>query len=441
MNSTLRRLARLAAFLLVFVLLLLFANTHFIKTDTYAALTLQEMKHRDDIELAVVGSSLVRDHFNAALISEKTGLNAFSAAVPGLSLQGFLALTKELYLTNDPAYTVLVLEPYNFDTLKEDPNAQYKLMPYLTGLKARTDYYRDLVKEDGQYVDRFLMFRGFGAESPADVLKTIGLRYWPEKTYARIKDSLPKTMVYEGHGFLRHLSEGQSEALVRESMMREPDLGYYYEIFDSSKELLLRYKALCEEKGSKLLIVLFPNLTAHALAEPGFLPYMESLMRFCRHNDIECYNFQYAKPELMPNLDSYSYDLYHLNGEGADLFSGIFADFFTRWREGEDLHPLFYNNVNEYLASIDFITNVWLNEEDGLLTADCNRGPSVTPLYRFTVRDAAGNETLLQDYAENAVLDPASVPADSIPVVYAVPKENPDAKPVYYDLPPVTPGT
>ena len=52
-NKTLRGLLRLAAFGLCFVPVLLFANTFLIKTDTYARLTLAEMKQR----LTVLGES------------------------------------------------------------------------------------------------------------------------------------------------------------------------------------------------------------------------------------------------------------------------------------------------------------------------------------------------------------------------------------------------
>lgn len=64
-----------------------------IQTDTYSALPLAELKNRDDIDLAVVGSSIVGEHLNANLVSEQTGLTAFSASVPSLSLQGEIALT------------------------------------------------------------------------------------------------------------------------------------------------------------------------------------------------------------------------------------------------------------------------------------------------------------------------------------------------------------
>ena len=73
-----RKIIRLCVFLLGFVWLIIFANTFLIKTDTYARLTLAELQERDDIQVAFVGSSIVRDHFNAEMISEQTGFTCFS---------------------------------------------------------------------------------------------------------------------------------------------------------------------------------------------------------------------------------------------------------------------------------------------------------------------------------------------------------------------------
>lgn len=108
------------------------------------------------------------------------------------------------------------------------------------------------------------------------------------------------------------------------------------------------------------MILLFPNLTAHALAEPEYLPYCESLMAFCRENGIPCYNFQYVKADYMENLDAYYYDLYHLNGEGADKFSAFFARFFNAYVGGDGRGRLVYADSAEYLASVDRVTNAWL---------------------------------------------------------------------------------
>lgn len=423
---------RLAVFLLGFALLVILADCTLIQTDTFVALTLSEMKSRSDIELAVIGSSIVRDHFNAELISEKTGKQAFSAAVPGLSLQGELALTRELYKTNDPAYTVLVLEPYNFDTVKEDPNAQYKLMPFLSDTGNRFDYYLDVCREDGKYLDRLLMFREFGVESLADIRKTVGLHMHAQKTYARLRPTMDGTVSYAGGGFLRHTSGESAETLIRETVLREKDPGYSYEIYDASKSLLTRYKALCEEKGSRLVVMLFPNLTAHALAEPGFPALWrkpDEVLSGKRHPLLQ---LQYAKAEFWRILTANYYDLYHMNGTGADLFSEAFSRFFNAYAAGEDVSGWFYENSTDYLASIDRITNVWLSVGENEWIADCNRGSLVTPLYRFAAVYADGSETLLRDYSEDGVFSAENIPEGATLKVYAVPQGQEDAEPVWY---------
>ena len=447
----------IAAFFLILLLLVLFANTYLIQTDTIAALTFREMQSRDDIELAFVGSSIVRDHFNVQLITEQTGLKAFNATVPCASMPACIALTKELYRTNSPEWTVLVVEPYTFQTPREDTEAEYKLMPFLSDWDNKLEYYLRLCDEDGWYIDRLFIFREFGVKSFGDIAKTIGLRHWPEQTYARLKKTMDPTVSYQGSGFLRHTTDERADELVRESVFREYT-GYYYELFDKSKAELLEYKALCEEKGSKLLILLSPNLTAHALAEPGFLEYGECLMRFCRDNAIPCYNFAYARPEFMPNLDPYYFDLYHMIGEGADILSDAFCRFFAQYTAGEDVSGLFYENKGAYLDSIDFITNAWItqykpgsewslawDQDEATVTAaaqthdvfmaDSNRGPQVTPEYRFVLLEEDGSETLLQDYGTDTLYlcEPGALDGRTIRL-YARPQGQPDAEPQWFEL-------
>ena len=430
-NKNIRSFLRFGAFLLILVLVVLLANAVLIQTDTYSSLPLAELKSRDDIDLAVVGSSIVGEHLNANLVSEQTGLTAFSASVPSLSLQGEIALTREIYRKNSPAYTVLSLEPYNLNSAKEYTSAYYRLTPYLSSWRDKITYYLDACREDGLYLDRLFMFREFGVESLSDILKTVGLRLNPLKTYEKLKPTLDDTVTYEGSGFLRYDREPDVADLVREKLQREemPD-GYVYELLEPTKALLLRYKALCEEKGSQLMILLFPNLTAHALAEPEYLPYCESLMAFCRENGIPRYNFQYVKADYMENLDAYYYDLYHLNGEGADKFSAFFARFFNAYVGGEDVDGWFYADSAEYLASVDRVTNAWLMRHGDQFVADCNRGTQVTPLYRFCL-STDGVQTLLRDYSEDNTLPVSAVPAGSSVFVYAVPAGQPDAEPVF----------
>ena len=78
-----------------------------------------------------------------------------------------------------------------------------------------------------------MMFRGFGAQSVSDVIKTIGLRYFPEKMYERLKPSMDPTVSYQGSGFLRHETDERADDLIR-TVIREYT-GHHYELFDGSK--------------------------------------------------------------------------------------------------------------------------------------------------------------------------------------------------------------
>lgn len=92
-------------------------------------------------------------------------------------------------------------------------------------------------------------------------------------------------------------------------------------------------------------------------------------MRFCKENDIECVNFSLARPELYPRkTDEYYFDLYHMVGDGSDIFSYCFSKFFNAFKAGEDTSGWFYSGKWEYLQSVTVIPNCWIQtyhpEED-----------------------------------------------------------------------------
>ena len=419
-HPTLHRLARLALFFAGFALFLAFADFHLIQTDTIARMTVYEMQNRDDIEMAFVGSSIVRDHFNAQLITEKTGLTSFCVTVPTASMPASIALTHEMYRTNSPEWIILVTEPYNFQTVREMSEAHYRLMPLLSDPANMLDYFLRTTEADGDYLNRLLMFRQYGAQSLEDVIKTIGLRYFPEQTFARLEKTMEPGVSYQGSGFLRHDLDTRADRLL--PTVQRAYTGYTYTLFDGSKEQLRLYKQLCEENGAKLMVVIYPNLTAHALAEPDYLVYNDALMAFCEELQVPCFNFSFAKPELMPNLDEYFYDLYHMVGEGADILSEAFCRVFNAYIAGEDVSHLFYESRWAYLDALNIVANTWLTRFDPeeeewdvareqdearvralsrtqeVYMADSNHYYRFTPEYRFVLRHEDGSETLLQDY-------------------------------------------
>ena len=174
------------------------------------------------------------------------------------------------------------------------------------------------------------------------------------------------------------------------------------------------------------MVVIYPNHTAHALSDRSFMDLNDSLEKFCDELGVPCFNFSYAKADLMPRLDAYFYDLYHMVGEGADLLSTAFARVFNAYTAGEDTRPLFYKNRWAYLDDLSITTNCWitpyragdawnpalyqdearvreLSESFDVFLADCNHYTQFTPEYRFVLRNADGSETLLQDYGADTL--------------------------------------
>ena len=428
---------RIAGFMLCFALVVLLANRFLLQTDTVAFLTIREMQERDDIELAIVGSSVVRDHFDPYLISEETGLTTYDVTMPTANFQAQFAMTEELFKTNNPEWVILITEPYNLNSPKESIEAEYKLMPVLSDAGIALRYYLRLCKEDGRYFDRLMLFRTQMASSLSEVGKTIGLWLDPEGTFERVKATMDEGMTYMGRGYLRYDVEPMTAEYKRRRIGRleATRWEWNYPLYETTEQSLLDYKALCEENGAKLMVIIHPMHTGFMLYHPDYIPYNASLMRFCEENGITCYNFAYAKPEFIPNLDGYFFDYDHMNAEGSQILSEAFADFFNRCVAGEDVSGLFYANQYEYQDSITTIPNCWvLPTAQGTYEADCLRTPMVTPEYRFVLCDGEGNETLLRDYSTDAVIA-ADVPEGCDLRVYARPQGGEQDPEIYYSYP------
>lgn len=435
-----REWIRFFSFFLIPILVITAANTLLLRTDAHTYYTFREITQRSDIELALVGSSIVFSDFNANIIAEKTGLETFDVTVGHMCLPGALAATRMMYQTNHPKYVALVLESDNFSITSEDIQAQIRLSPFLMKHPLiYLRYYLDLCSQDQKYLDRILLFKNFQARNFEDIRHSIALRTNPEAYFASsgLADGL---QVYEGRGFLRYTNTGIGYDAQRFTPLRPQIADNFSGLRDFSKRKLLEYKALCEKNGSQLLVIISPNATAQGLGRAGFLKKNAALAEFCREQGIPCFDMMLAKREFIPRLDRHFYDWYHLDGEGADLFSEKFADFLNLYLAGEPVDHLFYASIDEYLDSIDFITNAWIdscreNEQD-VFTADCLHGRTIEPEYAFYLVGDDWSLTLLRDYAmDNTYRCEAGALSGKKLRVYARPVGSQEALPeIYNDL-------
>lgn len=425
---------RAAGFLLGLWLLIGLANTFLIKTDTLSYLSLHELTHRDDVELAFVGSSVARNHFVPDVVLEETGLVSYNVAHPYTAMQGSLAMAKLLFDHHNPEYTVLVAEPYMFEATRESTQTQFRVMPFIKNPLDRLSYYIDLCLQDERWLDRLLLPRQYAVDSFEDFLKT--LRHHTDVSpyfehYAQYAGT-NSSSTYRGSGFM-YPNPAAPEAERLRLGSEQMNASEISALPKYSQEAILRFARLCEKNDSKLMVVIFPYITNALLSTPDYLTYNALLREFCAANGIPCFDFTMAKEELMPVLDPYYENIEHMSYPGAELLTRAFCEVFSRHNAGGDVSSLFYATTEEYLASITRVVNVWFEESaPGAYAAASNHGTSVTPEYAFAALDADGSETLLRDYAADPVFM-GEVPEGTTLRVYARTQEN-DSPAVYFDL-------
>ena len=429
---------RLLAFFLIPMLFIYAANRLLLCPDAHSYFTLTDLTHRQDIELALVGSSVVGYNIDPDIITEKTGLSTFDASIGMMGLPSSVAVTRLLLEHNSPKYVALMLDASSLISPEESIQAQMRISPFIKNPLERLAYALDLAVQDGQYLDRLLLFKSMPVESLEDIRRIIELHTDPRGYYAR-RDMGNGTTSYKGRGHVQVNLTPRRGKLLSTSSLRPYRASDHTGLYAYSKQKIREFVRLCKESGARPLVIIPPDLTAHRIAEIGYMDKSIALAEFCREEGIDFFDFSIARPEFLPRLDDYFYDLYHLNREGARLFSERFAEFLNLYTNSKPVDHLFYESQTAYLEDIDFITNVWFDTgmQDGTLTlsAACNCGPNVTPEYCFLYEAPDGTQTVLRDYNEDSAF---CIRRDALAhegklLVWARPKDDPHQEPVFYE--------
>ena len=429
---------RFLAFFLVPAAILVLCNQVLIAPHESTFYTFYELSQRDDVEMAVVGSSVVQYGFNANVITEDLGMEVYNVTAGHMAMPGSLAATQIMYKTNQPRYVCLVLEPDSFGQLSENMQTQQMLQPFMLDPKIGIPYYLDLCKRDGKYFERLFIFRSYMAKDLDEVQRMIRMRLDPETYYA--ESEFGRTGYYKGRGYITKEVEGQGEGLLRFVSLRPvQDNAISPELSEESKRQLIQYRDLCEKQGSQLIVVMPPNMLAHALAKDGYAQKHVSLEAFCKEQGIAFFNFFFAKESFMPRLDHYFEDVLHMDYRGAEMFSHKFAEVMQMYMDGRPTDHLFYHSAEEFFDSIDCITNTWIEETRGhdqdVYMASCMSGASVTPEYSFYLVAEDGTKTLLQPYSQSDTFTCAAGEMVGQRLrVYARPLGSEEESVIFYDV-------
>jgi len=431
-------LLRFFAFFLIPAVVIVLANTFLLEADAISYYTYREIESREDIDLAIIGSSIVFNNLNPQTITEITGKEAFDVGCSFVNLQGIEASAKFLFRTNQPEWVLVITEPDMLIDPAENIQAQQRLMSCLKDPRLTIPYYFDLCSQDHAYIDRLLMFKSLFIKSPKDIGKRFMLWNDPRGYYEQstLKNGDNQ---YMGEGYVRTLKETSAQKVMQEQGVRpfladaDPSLLPY------TQKKLLQIKKECEKNGSKLIVGVTPSLTARNIAEQGYMENNASLAAFCDENDIHFLDFSMMKPAYMPRLDEYFLDWVHLNAEGSEVYSQGFGECLKRFMAGESVDHMFYGSKAEYLDDIDFIASTWVTETLGNVqdtyTAFSNRGTDVVPEYSFSVQNEDGSLTMVRDFSTDPVFTcPAGSYRNRYFYVTARAQGDPAAKTMSYKL-------
>ena len=153
---------------------------------------------------------------------------------------------------------------------------------------------------------------------------------------------------------------------------------------------------LCQENGTRLLLISAPKTTLDVVSyETYFDDYAtSSSWQHSMGLPIMTLTLQ-SRSCLRTKSPTITTDFTHMNAAGGHAFSLSMAKFLAMLDAGQDVESLF-ETPSEYLAAVNYITNVYLTPEVHpdkiLLLAGSYHGPSVQAEYEFWVKAPGESE-------------------------------------------------
>lgn len=381
-----------------------------LKPEGAAYATMHDLAKEKDLDVVVIGNSEASCHFNPYLFQEMTGKNAFNLSRTSSIVITQYVLMEEMFQNHKPEKVIVFFDPFTLQRMEESSFVQATVWPYLSNPLRRMEYALTLAAEDNAYIDRFFPWRLYMAGTPGDLVYNIknklSIMLGNDSYYDYVYSLLnQETNFYLGKGFSPKYAD---RATTMERVNKNCQCRYEkkeYLMHEDVKEWIRKMNELCRKNNCEMIAVNVPRLPAMAIAH--MLNIYDAQEQFFVGIGVPYWNFCYAKEHVMPQLDaSYYSDQSHLSWAGADILTESLARVFNAYENGDDISDMFYT-TEEYLDSIDFVTNTWLTEKEkgGQTTfiAHANHGTNVVPEYRFAKVDTNGCETVLQDYSTESV--------------------------------------
>lgn len=383
-------------------------------TASYTRIMMHEMyESEENIDVLFVGSSHCYFSFVPEITDEIFEKNTFNVGSSSQGMDASYELIREVNKRND--LQQVYLEVY----YRMGASGENKDRDLMMGTNIISDYMKPSLRKyafllqassNEHYVNSFIVARRdweklYDPVYMRDLVKKKLTDDYRDYKYTYVTDN---GQAYQGKGYVTNNGVAP-EYYCFQCWPIYVD-GFSKDWENSLKKII----SYCDKEGIELTLVSAP-MPNFALAGMGnYDDYLGKVNGIIEGTGVNYYDFNFCKEEYIPNTSGIFRDTDHLNTEGAELFSTVFAKFFTGQIREEDL---FYSSFNEKLSHFDpMILGLGHQDRASAYSDEIVRHLQVVSTryegieYRIYLTPEGEETCMVQDFSENREFE---IPLDS----------------------------
>lgn len=398
-----KHIVKLAAFIAAFVFLNVVLCSFMPPRNSYSLSAWQSYYQKQDVDLAVFGSSLAACALPEDELALDTGLSVSSLATYGQSWDMTRIAVETVLQEHSPQTAILVMDYYNMGS-NPYPKAQFSFL------------YAELESAHPADMPSILLRymtsqSNFAKDTSLNVLFPWQSGDWPTDWGVAVSQKIDKVaatasslqpLYLTAHPAV-HRQDAPEDTIDFNTIGGENTWNFSAHTFQrKSYDELADICNLCNQHGVDLIVICPPKPVLDIVSYENYFDTYQKFCAFFSAHGAEYYDFNLAKPTLFENKElSYYSDHTHMNETGGKAFCQSMAEFLQLRQTGANLSELFIT-PQEYLDGVNYITNVYftieLQSDKFLVLANAYHGPSVEAEYEYQVK--VPGETEFQTFAD-----------------------------------------
>lgn len=278
---------------------------------SYTRVMMDELYQDGRIDVLFLGASHTYRSYDVAKIEKGTGLNGFNAGSSSQQLQGSYYLLKEANENNGVDTVILDVTYMMMDYEEPEEKATYIISDYIRDLSNKYDYLYDAFGLKGVENGILPYLHGISV-SPQTVIEHI-TRNYKNDSYEYVTYSHE---AYKGQGFVYNYENVSDDYIFQDTEMNVDHL-----FSDFSLQYMQKIIDYCKENDIDLKLVDPPMPDGTLVSAKYFQNYVDAVRRIASINNLEYWEFNLVRKQIMTLTRDDFQDNVHLNGHGAEKFT------------------------------------------------------------------------------------------------------------------------